>query len=366
MPSFARSHTVRSRTVTGTATLTPADDLLLADATGQAPPTNLVATPGPGGSFAAATYAWVVTAVGPSGESIIQVPVGKAVTLNQEVVLTWAAAPGATSYRVYRTPFDFGDATNVVWALVAAVGNVTTYTDEGAATSAGTPPATNGAAFTITLPSAVGYTEQVTVKAVGATKNLVTLDPDGAQTIDGAPTLTIGKAAPHEAVTLASDGTNWRVVASVANTPKVVQRMNPDGVACGGTNVGDALVVVPVPALVRGVTMMAMKCSLSVTPGVGTTALMASINECDVNGVAANPANNLAFWYFKNFTEAEEMVFAASWSYDPRPGDTNLEGGTGKYLGLHLLSTGANSTGFNGALQLTAGALDSNYWPDAI
>lgn len=105
-----------------------------------APVLNAPSTSTTGGSLPAATYYYKVTAINEGGETIgsnerSQLTTGSTST----VTLTWAAVPGALSYRVYR-----GTATgleNVYYAL----GNVTTYVDTGAAATAGTPPTTNTA-----------------------------------------------------------------------------------------------------------------------------------------------------------------------------------------------------------------------------
>jgi hypothetical protein len=78
-----------------------------------------------GGSFAAATYFWKVTALDSSGETVGSNEVTNAVALNGTETLTWNAVPGATSYRVYRST-----ATNAE-LLIASAGNALTYTDTG-------------------------------------------------------------------------------------------------------------------------------------------------------------------------------------------------------------------------------------------
>lgn len=70
----------------------------------------------------------------------------------------------------------------------------------------------NTAGFTLTLPTAVGFTSLLAIIATTTNVNLVTLKPFGAQTIAGASSLTIGTVAsdaPYKGVTLVSDNTNW-------------------------------------------------------------------------------------------------------------------------------------------------------------
>jgi hypothetical protein len=87
-----------------------------------------------GGTFAAGTYYWKITAINARGETIGSNEVSATLTLNQQQVLNWGAISGATGYKVYR-----GTATGAQDRLVTTLGTVTTYTDTG---SAGTPGAT--------------------------------------------------------------------------------------------------------------------------------------------------------------------------------------------------------------------------------
>lgn len=71
------------------------------------------------------------------------------------------------------------------------------------------------AAFTVTLPTAVGYFGRFTVAYTGASNNLVTVATTSGQTIDGAATATVGSQASNAAfksIDVVSDGANWRVI----------------------------------------------------------------------------------------------------------------------------------------------------------
>lgn len=108
------------------------------------PPTGLAATPsGTGGALAGGTYYYKVTALNASGETIGSAEVSAVVPAGTtgSVALTWTAAAGATGYRVYR-----GTATGTQ-DVYYALGNVTAFTDTGAAGTAGTVPTTNTALF---------------------------------------------------------------------------------------------------------------------------------------------------------------------------------------------------------------------------
>lgn len=106
-----------------------------------APPSGLTQTAsGVGGTLAAGTYYWVVTAVNANGETPPSNEVTATVTgTTSSVALSWAAQTGATSYNIYR-----GTAAGAESALVGTATG-TSYTDTGSAGSAATPPSSNTA-----------------------------------------------------------------------------------------------------------------------------------------------------------------------------------------------------------------------------
>lgn len=91
-----------------------------------------------GGTFAAGTYFWKLTALNANGETIGSNQVSATLTLNQQQVINWTAVTGATGYKLYR-----GTATEAQNILVATLGAVTTVTDTGTAGAAGTVPTVN-------------------------------------------------------------------------------------------------------------------------------------------------------------------------------------------------------------------------------
>lgn len=102
-----------------------------------------------GGSFAAGTYFWVLTAVSSAGETIASNEVTSAVGLNGSAVFTWTTVPAAVSYKLYR-----GTATGAENALIATLGSgVTTTSDTGGSGSAASPPgsSTFGVSATVSL-----------------------------------------------------------------------------------------------------------------------------------------------------------------------------------------------------------------------
>ncbi|WP_346925878.1 hypothetical protein [uncultured Arthrobacter sp.] len=103
-----------------------------------APSITLGATATTGGTFAAGTYYWKVTAINVAGETIGSNEATQAIAANGTQVLNWSAISGATGYKVYR-----GTAPGAQSTLVATLGTVVTYTDTGIAGTAGTVPTVN-------------------------------------------------------------------------------------------------------------------------------------------------------------------------------------------------------------------------------
>lgn len=108
------------------------------------PPTGLTATPVVGGgTFAAGTYFWEVTATTALGETTVSNEASAAIALNGSCTLNWTAPVGTvTGYKVYR-----GTASGAENVLVTTiVGNTTTFTDTNVG-GAGTPPTTDTASI---------------------------------------------------------------------------------------------------------------------------------------------------------------------------------------------------------------------------
>lgn len=98
-------------------------------------PTGLAGTPvGTGGTFAAATYFWKVTAIDASGETVGSNEITNAVGLNGSENLTWNGVPGAAGYRIYR-----GTATNAELFVAQVPRTQLAYTDTGVVASGAIP-----------------------------------------------------------------------------------------------------------------------------------------------------------------------------------------------------------------------------------
>lgn len=107
-----------------------------------APVQSAASTAVTGGTLPAATaFFYKVTARNAAGETLgsneVTVTTGAGATNTNTV--NWTAVPGATSYRVYRGTAAAGE------SVFYSTGNVVTFADTGAASTAGTVPVTNTA-----------------------------------------------------------------------------------------------------------------------------------------------------------------------------------------------------------------------------
>lgn len=110
----------------------------LITAVSAAPVITLGTTASTGGTFAAATYFWKLTSLNGTTESAGSNEVTAAIAANGTQVINWTAVTGATGYRLYRG--TVAGAENVLVTTIGS-GATVTFTDTGAAGTAGSPPA---------------------------------------------------------------------------------------------------------------------------------------------------------------------------------------------------------------------------------
>lgn len=93
-----------------------------------------------GGTLAAATYSYRVSALNAQGESLASAETSQATTgTTSTVTINWGPVSGATGYKIYGR-------TAGAEQLIATVGAVTTYTDTGASVPVGALPSLNSTA----------------------------------------------------------------------------------------------------------------------------------------------------------------------------------------------------------------------------
>jgi hypothetical protein len=130
-----------------------------------------------GGSLTNGTsYYYVVTATNSNGETTASNEQSyAATTLDPTAILTWAAVPGATGYKIYRSTSSGAYGASSLLHTVGS-GATVTYNDTGTATGAGQPPGSNGAlstaTFALTTPTASSGPNDVSVPGNWSTGSL--------------------------------------------------------------------------------------------------------------------------------------------------------------------------------------------------
>jgi hypothetical protein len=166
-----------------------------------ATPVNSAFTQGTG-TLAAGTYFYRVTATNSFGETLPSVETSLTIAASTGVNVNWGAVAGATGYKVYGR-------SSGAELLIATLGNVTTFLDNGSVTPAGAMPTVN--------------TTSPWLKAIAA--NATNVESDiwyrancGAS--EAAPTFTATLVAPSSADSLTetiTDSGGGAQIASVAN-----------------------------------------------------------------------------------------------------------------------------------------------------
>ena len=125
-----------SRKLGGTLTLTQQNDIMIEMEVPSGVTASPSATPG---TLAAGTYYYVVTALDGVGETVASAEVSATIdgSTNTAVDISWNAVPGAVKYRVYGRA---SGAQDQYWETTT-----TSFTDDGTAGTAGTPPTSNTA-----------------------------------------------------------------------------------------------------------------------------------------------------------------------------------------------------------------------------
>ncbi len=178
-----------------------------------------------GGSLAAGTYAYRVSATNALGETLTSLETSITTTGRAAAVtLSWDRVPGATGYRIY------GRRTGAQLLLMAAISDAstTTWTDTGVATPSGPLPTKNSTGGVLTFSAKV---PQVVPQWWGAVGDGVTDDSVAAQAaIDAAPgnmvlfsagTYRCNLKVLHSNTTISGQGRGTVLAAAVSTSPVV-------------------------------------------------------------------------------------------------------------------------------------------------
>lgn len=118
------------------------------------------------------------------------------------------------------------------------------------------------AAFTVTLPTAVGITgKEYIITKIDASANAITIDGNGSETIDGQTTYSL--ITQWDSIIIRSNGANWISPARYSQTPTIVDYANAththDNAANGGVLTGHVVQFVeatPITAFSTGTTVI--------------------------------------------------------------------------------------------------------------
>jgi hypothetical protein len=162
----------------------------------------------------------LVLVTGATGAASATVPHGAAPTtpVNGDI---WSTTTGFF-FRQNGTTVQFADLSSTQTLAAKTLTNpllngkraaITTRTSAYTATTSDHTIICNAttAAFTVTLPTAVGNTGQMySIKKIDASANAITIATTSSQTIDGVTTRTL--STQYQGVTVQSDGANWFVI----------------------------------------------------------------------------------------------------------------------------------------------------------
>lgn len=207
----------------------------------QAPVANAPTTSTAGGTLAAATYYYKITALNALGETIGSNEVSVTTTgATSSNTVTWGEVATATGYRIYRGTAAAGENTYY------AVGTVTTFTDTGAAGTAGTVPGANTTGMTVggqwrfaqfgNYVVAVNGVETKVVDLVASTASTLTDAPAGVCIAIVGDYVVIGqRAGDLLGITTSAEGdhTAWDVVTTTATYQPMLAGGEVMGLASG-------------------------------------------------------------------------------------------------------------------------------------
>lgn len=156
---------------------------------------------------------------------------------------------------------------------------------------------TTSAAFTLTLPTAVGNTgKSFWIHKIGTAANDLTIDPNGSQTIDGQTTMLL--SGQYRSVQIVSDGSNWVTISKdeetiVSKTTTYTATQEDDIILCSASG-GAWTLTLPAAAASKGKVYRIIKTDSSANAvtvdgngaetidGATTTALNAQYNSLTI------------------------------------------------------------------------------------
>ena len=232
-------------------------------------------TAGTGGSLAAGTYYYKVTAVVGGVETLASPEAHVAVAASGKVDLSWTAVDGATSYKVYR-----GTTADTV-GLVGSPSGVS-FSDDGSATPGAAPPtsdSSSGVGIGVSVLVAVVNTRAYLAKNVSMSASSLTVE-----------TTTNGGQSSYQAQATSGaggSGNGTNVAGSLAvNIVVATSTAQIQGVAAEPVAVNGADVTLSAASDVDNKAVAKAKKSGGKTTGVGASVALNVVNDTTTAGLA--------------------------------------------------------------------------------
>lgn len=200
-------------------------------------PVITLGTAAAGGTFAAGTYYWKLTATNTAGETVGSNEITATLTANQKQPINWTAIIGANGYRLYRG--TAAGAENVLVAVIAG-GATVTYTDLGAAGTNATVPTVDRTAGAATIHAGGQYPETslTTVATILTAKKIGIFTTIVDELLSDFPTFS--QYIDVELVRQCTDAENWQLLNGDGTGDNLLGLLNVSGTlsrAKGATDV---------------------------------------------------------------------------------------------------------------------------------
>ncbi|MEQ4520452.1 phage major capsid protein [Pseudarthrobacter sp. B907] len=172
-------------------------------------PVITLGTAAAGGSFAAGTYYWKLTATNSAGETVGSNELTATLTANQQQPINWTQITGANGYRLYRG--TAAGAENVLVKVITS-GATVTYTDTGLAGTNASVPTVDRTASAATIAPGGQYPETslTTVATILAAKKIGIFTTVVDELLADFP--TFGQYIDVELTRQITDAENWQLI----------------------------------------------------------------------------------------------------------------------------------------------------------
>ena len=199
-------------------------------------PVITLGTAASGGTFAAGTYFWKLTATNTGGETLGSNELTATLTASQKQPIDWTAVTGANGYRLYR-----GTAAGAEDVLVAVIdgGSTVTYTDLGAAGTGATVPTVDrtAGATTVHAGGQMPETSLTTVSTILTAKKIAIFSTVVDELLADFPAFS--EYLDVELTRQITDAENWQLLNGDGTGDNVLGLLNVTGTLSRAKQSGD-------------------------------------------------------------------------------------------------------------------------------